>query len=424
MKKILFCSLLFLFSVNFIWADNNFIQLNLQESIKIALKNNPNFLQQKAVYESKKFVVNQQDAQYYPTISLNLADTGNKAIDSYNPVFTQNTNYNAYKLGLNLQQNIYDFGRREDSIKIAQINVATEGNNLENIRKAVVYNVKNTYYNVLQTQKLLKISLMVIESYQKHLFQAEEMFKAGKKPQYDVTKAKADLLKAKNESITALKNYKVAKAGFNQVLGLSPTTNYELVDELINNSEALINLDQALNKAYKNRSDLLSLKTKYENAQYNVFYNEKSFYPKLDGKIGYLFSGTSFPADQGLSGTISFNWDLFTGFYRSNKVDESKKLLDSINQQIAVLKLQINNDIEDTYYSLQEARAQIKTNEEQMKYAKETLDLADLRYISGLGNIIELTDATVNFNNASISYINALYNEKIAFANLENKMGL
>jgi outer membrane protein TolC len=55
--------------------------------------------------------------------------------------------------------------------------------------------------------------------------------------------------------------------------------------------------------------------------------------------------------------------------------------------------------------------------------ATETLELANLRYTSGLADPLEVTDATVSYSNARLSNISALYDYKVSQANLEKAMG-
>ena len=55
---------------------------------------------------------------------------------------------------------------------------------------------------------------------------------------------------------------------------------------------------------------------------------------------------------------------------------------------------------------------------------RENLDIANGRYSAGVGNPIEVTDAQVSLITAKTSYIQALYDCKIAQAGLEKAMGI
>jgi outer membrane protein TolC len=56
--------------------------------------------------------------------------------------------------------------------------------------------------------------------------------------------------------------------------------------------------------------------------------------------------------------------------------------------------------------------------------ARENLDLAEGRYETGVGNIIELTDAQVSLTSAQANNIKVLYDYKTAVAQVEKAVGL
>jgi outer membrane protein TolC len=55
--------------------------------------------------------------------------------------------------------------------------------------------------------------------------------------------------------------------------------------------------------------------------------------------------------------------------------------------------------------------------------AKENYELASGRYRTGVGNPIEVADATITLNNAKANLNTALYNYKMAQAALEKSIG-
>ncbi|HQN67938.1 MAG TPA: TolC family protein, partial [Smithellaceae bacterium] len=58
-----------------------------------------------------------------------------------------------------------------------------------------------------------------------------------------------------------------------------------------------------------------------------------------------------------------------------------------------------------------------------VRQAEESLELAQGRYATGVGNSIEITDAMIKLNNAKMTYIAALSDFNIAEASLEKAMG-
>ena len=67
---------------------------------------------------------------------------------------------------------------------------------------------------------------------------------------------------------------------------------------------------------------------------------------------------------------------------------------------------------------------QIPLLETKVRQTLENLELADGRYMVGLGDYIQLQDARVNYNNAQSSYVQAVYNYNVARATLEREIAL
>lgn len=397
-------------------------KLTLEQCISIAKEHNPQLLSQKAIYESKIKTLNQAQSNYYPSLDLNMNYTGNNAIDKHNDPISLMGSYNSFKNTLILSQNIYDFGRREDNVKLKEFDIAIARNNYNDTEKQVIYNVKNAYYNVLKSQRIIAQDKVMIERSLSHVNQTTALFNAGKKPKYDVTKALVELSKSQVTLISDKKDFIKNLGNLVTALGADISTDTELVDnfDLI---EFQMSLESAKEVAYKNRSDYLAKINKVDQTRMAIFSSEKDYYPKIIGALGYNYSGSRFPLEQGWNIGAGLSWNLFNGFNTQSKIDENKKLLDASYQDLQLLKLQIAVDMNTNYFSLSLNKEIIKASEVQVKYATENLEQAELRYSSGMGTVLDVIDTSSDFNDANIKYINALYDYKISLANLEKTMG-
>ena len=59
-----------------------------------------------------------------------------------------------------------------------------------------------------------------------------------------------------------------------------------------------------------------------------------------------------------------------------------------------------------------------------VKATLENFELADGRYSVGLNNYVELQDALTNYNNAQLSYVEAVFNYNVARETLLKSMGV
>jgi outer membrane protein TolC len=106
------------------------------------------------------------------------------------------------------------------------------------------------------------------------------------------------------------------------------------------------------------------------------------------------------------------------------QVEESKATLNVLKANEESLRQGVFLEVQQAYLNLQDAEERIPTAELAVRQTEENLDIANGRYAAGVGNPIEVTDAQVAYTNAKTSYIQALYDYKVAQASLEKAMGV
>jgi outer membrane protein TolC len=72
---------------------------------------------------------------------------------------------------------------------------------------------------------------------------------------------------------------------------------------------------------------------------------------------------------------------------------------------------------------LERARQSIGVAERAQRQARENLELAEGRYRTGAGNVIELADAQAQRASGEAEYVRSLYAYRIAVAELERAVG-
>jgi len=114
---------------------------------------------------------------------------------------------------------------------------------------------------------------------------------------------------------------------------------------------------------------------------------------------------------------------LFDGHLVEYKVKEAQANLEQANLATESMKNDISLEVEQGYLSLVEYGESVEVTKLAVKQAQENLDLALGRYQAGVGSPIEVTDATVALSDAKKSYIQALYDYRMAEITLKSAMG-
>jgi len=178
-----------------------------------------------------------------------------------------------------------------------------------------------------------------------------------------------------------------------------------------------------LNTAYANRPDLRSVIAKRQATEKSIDLAKKGYYPTLTGSAGYRFSGTDFPLDNEWNAGATLSFPIFTGLSTKYQVDEARANLEILKANEDSIRQGIQLDVQQAYLNVQDTAQQISMSEMTVIQAKENYELASGRYRTGVGNPIEVADATITLNNARANLNTALYNYKMAQAALEKSIG-
>jgi len=398
--------------------------LNLEKAIDIGLKMNPAIMGSQYSMKAREAQLGQARAGYFPKIDGTAGFTRNFEVkNTHDPYYLSLLDqYNQNVANVSLQQMLFDFWRTPTSVDVSKLNVESSRRDIDNSINTVANTVKSSYYGVLKAKRSRNVNVEVVDQYVKHFRIAVIFFEGGKKPKYDVTKAELDLSNAKLNLINAENDLKVAWVTLNNAMGIDGDGEYAIHDNLAFEKYE-ITLENALKTAYQTRPDLKSLEAQRDSAERSVARAKQEYYPQLNGNAQYNFAGSKYPLGQGWYAGVALSVNLFDGLSTTNKVAEAQANKQSVDAKISSMKLQIMLDVKQAWLNLIKAKQTIDTTNVQIKQAGENLEITNLRYDAGLATPLEVTDSTVTYSQAKLANINALFDYKVARANMEKAMG-
>jgi TolC family type I secretion outer membrane protein len=417
--------------------------LNLQRCVEIALKMHPDIVAAKRTTNVIESRIGQAKANYYPQINLTSGYSRiSISSESNGSSLTTGTSggtgssstsgsssggdrtFDEYSAGVSLSQTIYDFGKTKAGVRIQSFNFDSSLADLENKSNQVVLNVRQSYYGVLQAKRNLDVSVETVKQFQQHFEQAKGFFEVGVKPKFDVTKAEVDLSNAKLNLIKSQNALRLAVANLNNAMGIPDAPEYSVEDNLLYAKYEIL-FENAIDRAYKNRPDLISIVAQKQSAEQSIELAKSGYYPVLSGNAGYNWSGEKISSlDHGWNVGATLSFPIFSGFSTKYQLEEAKANLQVLTANEESLKQAIFLEVKQAYLNLKDAEERIPTAELNVKQAEENFEIANGRYAAGVGNPIEVTDASVTLTNAKTSYIQALYDYMTSLASLEKAMGM
>lgn len=383
----------------------------LTECIEIAVQQHPSLKAAGASVEAGHQRVWEAASNYLPQVSANYnanrRRTSNAArTGGFGPGIAQTFNF--YSTGIGFTQVLFDFGQTLASIRSAQAAEQSLEADLSTQRDTVVLNVKQSYFNLLAAIRLLKVADDTVHQSQKHLEQAQGRYDVGMAPKFDVTNVQVQLAQAELNQVTARNNVAVAREMLRNALGLVGPLDFDIVDDF-GARRVQISSEEALALAYDKRPELQSIQAQERSTEQQIASLQRNYLPNLSGNGAYNWTGNDYPLQSSWTVGAVVNLSIFNGGLTVAQVAEQKANLSNLKFNEDVLRQNIALEVRQAVLNLQQAAESIRVAEKGLQQAHENLDLADGRYKTGVGNIIELTDAQTSLTTAEANYVQALY---------------
>lgn len=397
--------------------------LTIEECIDIALKNNPQIRIAENSYELSASNLTGIRSSLLPQISFQSRYAKNGGSFFYGPT-VRPANYENYTIGFQAQQLIFDFGKTFSRVSATTNLKDASEQDLIFAKQNLILDTYIAYFSYLQAERIQEVNLESFKQAKEHLAQAEKLYDVGRKPQFDVLKAKADEANARVNLITAQNNLIISKLQLENVLNTKLGDNLHLKDNLELSKDS-VSLDAALKISYTNRPELIGSKYRVDANKSFVTSAWTSNLPTISATGGYTWQ--SYALNQMFLTTwnigISFSLPLFQGFALDAGIDQAKANLNIAEAQYDYTLQRVNLDVQSQYSSVKLALAKIDATKSLLQQAEEAFKLAEARYKEEVGSPIEITDARVTLLNAQTTYIQSLYDYQVSYVRLQKAMG-
>lgn len=426
MKKI-FVSIFF---IVFIILNNEIFsqQLSLKDVIDLTIKNHPLIQQKEDDLRAANFRIDQQKSFYLPNIKADATYTRIGPIPSFNfgGESLDLAPANNYNIGLFVHQTLYDFGKRDAQVQYAESFLNSIRDSKDLIKNELSNQAIKVFYSILFLKNSIAVKDTQYAALQEHLTITDLKIKNGTATDYDALSTKTKLAEIKNEKYSLLneKNkqeyYLKELVGYDRNKEISINGQFDLPD--VN-----INPDSLINSAFNQR---LELKVAYDaintgNLQKEII--KQSDKPVLNADLGYGFKNGYEPNINVLRGNwfagVSVEVPIFNGNLTENRINEASANIDASDKKVEQIKNSISTEIYQAISDLKNSLEKIKLTEDQMNYARKSLERAKIQYEKGAGTNLEVLDAETTLTQAKLLNIQAAYRAVINFYTLKQAVG-
>jgi TolC family type I secretion outer membrane protein len=397
------------------------IELSLDESIALALKNNPSVKIAEADKAKAEWTVKAAEAGNGPTFSYAHTDTRLQSVPSLlqpNPYVTKYDNNASLKLYL------YTGGKVESAINQAKIGFTVADLDVTRARQQLRLDATTAYFGVLQARNLVKISQDSVDSLAAHLKNVQAQYDVGTVAKSDVLRSEVELANAQQSLIKAQNSYDLAMASLNNVLGLPLDSQVSIKEELAY-AKYPLPLESAIKYAMGNRPEVAQTAAAIQSAREGVKYAKSGHLPAV-ALTGYEdWNDRDFPGAKNNNWGVSLTTQLnvFDAGLTDAQVKQAESGVGKAEEQARQTRDAVSLDVRQQYLSMQEAEKRIQTSKVAVDKAEEDFKIAQVRYNAGVGTNLDVIDAQVALNQAKTNYVQALYDFNTSKAKLEKAMG-
>lgn len=288
--------------------------------------------------------------------------------------------------------------------KIREEQIHTQQVAINLYKRELVNDIKQAYYQYLQSVKALDIYENALVTVKESLRFNEKLLKNNATTRETVLRAKAQVSQVQTSVIEARQNQKNATAYLNFLLN-RPLETAVLADSTV--FESLQHEIHVEPETPVNREELLQLKSSQKVLETNLRLTEAYRLPVLSGfyNVGFQGFGYQFNDKQFYQlGGLQLQWNIFKGNDNKLKARQARIDIDAIENQYNNTEKQLLLQVVTANNSYQSALEAMHSANDEVISTKEAYRLTQSRYLQGQALQIELIDARTQMTNAEVRY--------------------
>jgi len=299
-------------------------------------------------------------------------------------------------------------------------------------KNKVITDVKKAFLTALLARETKNVMQQSLKNAQDNFENVKQLRLAGTLSDYDVLRAEVQVENLKPVVLQMENNYQLTLDNLKIVIGLDASDNIDIIDEIeFDESYKIPSEKEILEELLKNNPQLAILEKQVELNRSSVALERSAYFPTLVAFGNYQYQTQS-------NDPVNYsklNWvkttvvglqlqiPIFNGFKTYAKVSQAKIGLDQSIQQKKTTTEAIKTQAMSILYKIEQAIKRIQGQNKTVSQATEGYEIAKKRLETGLATQLEVNDAELALRQAKLNRLQAIYDLKVAEAELENILG-
>ncbi len=315
--------------------------------------------------------------------------------------------------------------QRLNSFRASGENVRAAQHSFDDAKDLVVLVVGGTYMQAVAGGSLIESVQAQVNTAQRLLQSAQDQKRAGVAAGIDVLRAQVELQAQQQRLVVARNEYEKQKLTLARAIGLPLGQQFTLTDAIPFAPPPPLTLDQALERAYRSRSDYLSAQAQVRAAELARTAARAERYPTIGVNGDYGTIGRTPGNSHGtFTAAAALNIPVFQGGKVLGDVAQAESVLAQRRAQLEDQRSRIEFEVRSAFLDLQAGADQVAVAKSSSDLAQQTLVQAQDRFAAGVTNNIEVVQAQEALATANENYIASLFAHNLAKLSLARALGV
>lgn len=430
-------SLVLLVGVSGVSGEEQPLVLTLDQSIDLALKQNPALLAAGERVRSAEYGIREAVSGFFPAVTgQGLATLDEKLFSlefpsmipgqppqTFEVDFTRD-----YQFALSFIQPLYTGGKLLSGFRTARYNLEATREGVRQSKHMLVFNTKRAFYGYLLAKEFVKVAAEAVEVAEKHHRTVKTQYEVGLASKFDLLRSEVQVANLKPQLIRARNNQQVAELSFKTLLGLDLSRPVEIQGEL-EYVPVDPDLEASLDNAVQNRPEINQLMIQQKMAGEMLKMVRSEYLPSLALSATYNFWGDSFrfnndPWQNYYAVNLVLSVPIFNGFATASRIAKSRAALRELEFSQKGIEDAVHFEVNQALLKLKEARESLISQEKNVDQAKESLRIAELTFAEGLATSLDVSSVQAALSQAKTNHTQALFDYVLAKADLDKAIGV
>ena len=414
----------------------------LTDALALAYQTNPTLQAQRANQRVTDEGVVQAKTAFRPSVSgsasisgthTELADPGTTTKVVNNQIVQVPNRDHADSAGsgasISLGQTLYTGGKASAQLTAAEADVLAGREDLRSVEQSVLGNVIQSYVDVRRDQERLRIAQENVTVLTRQLEESNARFEVGEITRTDVAQAQARLASARASQSSAQAILAASRAAYAAVVGQNPT---DLAPEPSLAALLPTSVEQAFDLVDQNNPQIQAARYAEQAAAARVAAAKATYRPVVSARAGLGWDASEINSagrqygdyDRALSGSVTASIPLFTGGLTGSQVRAAKERENAARIAVEGAKRSALQQISTAWNNLLASRANLVSNEEQVRATKIAFEGVRQEQQVGLRTTLDVLNAQLELANAEVALVVARRDEYVASASVLQAMGV